>query len=979
MIKVYDQDSAMLAVLDYADAIGYTLPHNDLWTATFRLPAADPKKAFCQMHNLVSIYDGPRNIGLYRIISTPSDDVTDLAGYTVYNCEHVAATLLDDILFGYHEIGGGSIRTADVIRYILAQQETPRWQLGVCDFTNRFTYKFENVTLLSALLSLGEVLTEPYTWDFDTTTTPWTVNLRKADTAAGCGIYYARNLQKITKTVDASTLVTRLYLLGYGEGVNQLTIKDINNGLPYLDADTISVYGIKKSVFCDRRFENAESLMARGRALLESLKIPYTTYTAKAADLVQLTGDSWDEFMPGKVVHVMDGEDGVEFEARLVTVAKTNASARSGDLELTIANSVRDIADSINTLADRQGINELYSQGATNLYSQQYADNADAEHPARMKVYIPSGCVRINQMLLSYDVEPFRAYETGAASGGGTTVTSTDGGGTTVTSTDGGGTTVTSAGGGGMTYTSEAGGGSTVTSAGGGGMTYTSEAGGGITVTSEAGGGMTYTSEAGGAITVTSTSGGGTTVTSTDGGGSETTSSAGGSETITEEQKIVSTTAATGGPIAGHSGDTSGNTGGASSSSTGGSGSLTTGTSSLLTTDSGGGSISTSSAGSHTHSGPSHSHGMGHYHSGPSHTHDIDGHTHSGPSHTHTGGAHTHSFSDSYTLGWGHTHSITSGAANTGGVNSYSSKTISISGDTGSAGATKTSAAGTGDTGSTALTTNAAGTGKTGNAITSGGDSRIYTTEDGTGDTSSAGGHTHTMGNHTHGMSHTHSVSSHTHDMTHTHNFSHMHNVAVSITIPGITINIPSHNHSVSISAHSHDVTIDDHSHDVTIDDHSHDVIIDDHSHDVIIDPHSHDVTIDDHTHDVTIDPHSHDVTIDDHTHDVTISDHSHGVTIDDHSHDVTIEPHTHDIVHGIFEGETASEISIIVDGVAVPGFSAPAVDELDIVQWLEKDAEGKITRGTWHTIELVPNRMTRIEANLFVQTFVQSVGGGNY
>ena len=877
----------MLAVLDYADAIGYTLPHNDLWTATFRLPAADPKKAFCQMHNLVSIDDGPRNIGLYRIISTPSDDVTDLAGYTVYNCEHVAATLLDDILFGYHEIGGGSIRTADVIRYILAQQETPRWQLGVCDFTNRFTYKFENVTLLSALLSLGEVLTEPYTWDFDTTTTPWTVNLRKADTAAGCGIYYARNLQKITKTVDASTLVTRLYLLGYGEGVNQLTIKDINNGLPYLDADTISVYGIKKSVFCDRRFENAESLMARGRALLESLKIPYTTYTAKAADLVQLTGDPWDEFMPGKVVHVMDGEDGVEFEARLVTVAKTNASVRSGDLELTIANSVRDIADSINTLADRQGINELYSQGATNLYAQQYADNADAAHPARMKVYIPNGCVRINQMLLSFEVEPFRAYETGAASGGGTTVTSEDGGGTTVTSTSGGGTTVTSAG--------------------GGGMTYTSEDGGGTTVTSEAGGGMTYTSEDGGGTTVTSTSGGGTTVTSSAGGGSERTSSAGGNETVIAAQSVVTTQAVTGGTIAGHSGDTSGRTGPAQTTGgttildTGGSGALTSGNSSILTTDSSSSALVTGENGAHTHTGPSHNHGMGHFHTAPSHSHSIDSHSHTGPSHT-------HSFSDTYSLSWGHTHGITDGASNTSGVNNYAAKSISISGDTGSAG--------TGSTGSKSLTTNSAGGEMTGNAITSGGGSRIYTTDAGDGATSENGTHNHKMAPHTHPMQHTHDIASHTHSMAHVHNFSHSHNVVAVVNIPEQSITIPSHRHTV---------------------------------------------------------------TIDDHTHDVTIDDHSHDVTIDPHSHDVTIEPHTHGIVHGIYEGGTASEISIVVDGVAVLGHTAPTVDELDIVAWLEKDAEGRITRGTWHTIELVPNRLTRIEASLFVQTFVQSIGGGNY
>lgn len=51
--------------------------------------------------------------------------------------------------------------------------------------------------------------------------------------------------------------------------MNQLTIRDINNGLPYIDAITIGVYGVKASVFVDRRIENPEALMARGQALLD--------------------------------------------------------------------------------------------------------------------------------------------------------------------------------------------------------------------------------------------------------------------------------------------------------------------------------------------------------------------------------------------------------------------------------------------------------------------------------------------------------------------------------------------------------------------------------------------------------------------------------------------------------------------------------------------------------------------------------------
>ena len=592
-VTVYNQDGEMLGVLENAGEVAYNLVHNDLWTASFTLPSGDPKNSLCQAHNLVHLPDGARDTGLYRIIGMPSGEETAAGGVKTYSLEHVMATLLDDVLFGYHEIGGPGVTTAQVIQYILDQQQTERWVLGECEYSDQFAYKFENTSLLSALLSLGNVLTDEYTWVFDTSASPWTVSLKHADTAPGCGIHYRRNMVEVEKEMDASTLVTRLYMLGYGEGVNQLTIRDINGGVPYIDADTKNVWGVKSSVYADTRIEDAATLKARGVALLNRLKNPYISYTASAVDLTRLTGQEWDKHMPGKLVRVLDGEHGIDFDARIVSIAKSDVRGRPGEIDITIANATRDAADSINTLADRMGISELYSQGATNLYSQQYADNADAQHPAKMRVYVPSGCVRINQMLLSWQMEAFRAYETGAA--------------------------------------------------------------------------------AGGATATTTSSGGASTNTSSAGGSSSTTSSAGGAQQVTSEQKSMTTEAATGEVIT-TTGYPSGCTGGAVGTS--GSGVAST------TSAAGGGNTSevqvvVNSVGGHTHTGPSHTHGMGHFHHGPAHSHGIAGHTHSGPSHR-------HSFSGSDSVANGHYHKISDPGSSTitGGVSSNSTHSISISGNT---------------------------------------------------------------------------------------------------------------------------------------------------------------------------------------------------------------------------------------------------------------------------------------------------------
>ena len=119
-------------------------------------------------------------------------------------------------------------------------------------------------------------------------------------------------------------------------------------------------------------------------------------------------------------------------------------------------------------------------------------------------------------------------------------------------------------------------------------------------------------------------------------------------------------------------------------------------------------------------------------------------------------------------------------------------------------------------------------------------------------------------------------------------------------------------------------------------------------------------------------------VEVPDHGHNVRIPGHSHSVSIPSHTHSVTIPDHTHDIVYGIYEGTTARSVTILVDGNTVPA-SAISQREIDVSAWLDKDENGKITRNSWHEIQIVPDQLTRIEANLFAQCFIQSVGGGDY
>lgn len=440
--QVFDRNMKRLAYLDNAMSVGYTLETNSLWTATFTMPADDPKTEYCTPLNYVEIFDGDERIDLFRIIG---EDLERSDGATrFYNCEHVLATLLNDVLFQYHQCGGTGVRTAEVLNYILNRQTTRNWVLGSCDFERFFEYNWENSTLLAALFAVPECFDSDYLWTWDTSGYPWSLSLVAPSDRLKSEIRYAKNMTEIRKSRDDTGLANRIYALGYGEGVNQLTISSVNNGLPYVeDALSIEKYGLCSSILVDTRYEVEENLKAYAEQILRESAEPYYSYEIGAIDLHRLTGDAFSRFWPGEIVRIVDDEDGVNLRARIVSVTKDDAQGDPGAVSVTIANKSKDIAGSISDLQSRALIGETYAQGATNQQVYNFSDNADADHPATMKIYIDESVVRINKMLLNIQFEPFRAFEQAIGGGGGQTTSS--GGGTTTSS--GGGSTTSSGGG----------------------------------------------------------------------------------------------------------------------------------------------------------------------------------------------------------------------------------------------------------------------------------------------------------------------------------------------------------------------------------------------------------------------------------------------------------------------------------------------------------------------------------------------------
>lgn len=440
MITVKSKDLQPIGELENAHKIGYDKSLNELLFATFTLPIDDPNRYLCESFNVIEITEDETGefIGTFRIIP----ESTSLQKNKItYQCEHVLATLLDDILFRYHQ--QSNFTTAQNIQYVLDQQEVKHWVKGTIDFIRYFHYKFENENgLLAPMLSIPKPFDTPYEWTYDTSVYPWVLNLVKPSERVVGELRWGKNMGSFDEHVDPTKIVNRIYPLGAGEGVNQLGIESVNGGVPYIeDAESIAKYGLKKRVFVDRRFEDAQQLKDNAQALLNEWKTPKISVDATGSDLSILEGYEFEKHRVGNLIRIVVPDRADEI-VRIVSESKSDLTGKPDDIKFELNNKIDDIATTQTDIQRKIQVNEAYSMGATNILNYDYQDNCDANNPATIKFFLDDDVVNINTCELTFDTEEYRAYSQATEGGGGQTTSS--GGGQTTSS--GGGQTSSASG-----------------------------------------------------------------------------------------------------------------------------------------------------------------------------------------------------------------------------------------------------------------------------------------------------------------------------------------------------------------------------------------------------------------------------------------------------------------------------------------------------------------------------------------------------
>ncbi len=469
IIKKIDRENKKvhtLAYLENAYEIEYTQALDTVSTCSIRLPADDPKAKYLDPNNLIEIEDNGESVGLFWIEQIIKVKEANSIYYNVIGY-HAINSLSRILLFGLHQYTG--LPVSDTIRALLETEaehggrKQVDWDFGGSDYDNVIDYSFENVSVYSALQSITKNWKEPNMWVYDTSVYPFKVSLRRMSNEITSRLHSGYNLLELSVEDEYLAMANRYYALGSGEGVNQVNLlyaKDLEseteaqNEHYYVEnAESIEKYGLRESILVDRSITEPSLLLLAANEKLDYYSRLDPIIKVRAADVWEETCQPIDHFVPGQVCRIIEPELDYDEPWRIIRRTKPDLTGKPGDVELILGRMYNTIANAIDKVYNRDQEEKRTSQGATNIWTQSFGDNADADHPIEFVFRLPDDLLNVNKCVLDWTVSHFRTYSKGALGGGG----GTSGSGTLHTTKAGGGGTSGS----GTLATTEAGGGGT--------------------------------------------------------------------------------------------------------------------------------------------------------------------------------------------------------------------------------------------------------------------------------------------------------------------------------------------------------------------------------------------------------------------------------------------------------------------------------------------------------------------------------------
>ena len=296
-----------------------------LSTATLTLPDGE----HAAYGEWVEVFTQNGSAGVYRIVSA-SETYT---GEASAELEHGICALGDAIIPGKGTISGtlSQVLSAMLSYQVVQAGGAPLWALGGVATNAQASFDHDSTNVLSAVLA---VVPDGYMLTFDQSALPWRLDVAKMETTPGCEGRLSRNLRGVTVTVDEEDFCTRIYC----------------DKLPapgYMDGPTAGTWGIKVKTITVQDNVTQESLTAYITQYLEDHKNPRVSIECDAEDLSAITGEDIDRMEKGRLFRLALPDYGVTMEERILAVRTGSAYDEPERVRLTLANSIRDTADTL--------------------------------------------------------------------------------------------------------------------------------------------------------------------------------------------------------------------------------------------------------------------------------------------------------------------------------------------------------------------------------------------------------------------------------------------------------------------------------------------------------------------------------------------------------------------------------------------------------------------------------------------------------
>jgi len=293
-----------------------------LSTATMDIMAEDvvPERTY------IELFNANGSAGVYR---TRAPEISYGGDRNSISLEHGVCEIGDWLVRA--EIEQTEMTLAAAMQRIFAFYGGSRWQLGTVQASGNVILSCRYANLLQTINGLIEQVDGAMlTYDFSTT--PWTLGVKLKDSTVSAEGRLSRNVISASVKKDDSQLYTRVWLEGLPGG--------------YMDADTVSLYGIIETKLSDREYTQTQAQIVASSYLARHKK-PIYTITIDAQEFFAITGETLDRTAIGAMYRLAIPAHGVVIDENIISRTWNDVYGDPMNVTLTLSQGNETIVDFI--------------------------------------------------------------------------------------------------------------------------------------------------------------------------------------------------------------------------------------------------------------------------------------------------------------------------------------------------------------------------------------------------------------------------------------------------------------------------------------------------------------------------------------------------------------------------------------------------------------------------------------------------------